>query len=310
MTLGAIDQLILGTNPFSGVDHFSSERASERLLAVTTESAARVFDAAVEAGASGFNFERSSSRLLFREIEKRHWSSKLGLYPMLPGDTGGLLRAYRSEGVQAASKVFLEGLKWEAKTKAVIQGGLSWLTSNPLRALRLYIDVELGRLTQEAPKGAPVRAVLLHELVTDLSVALGARELIKEYHEHIRDRHRLRPGYVTRNLPSFVNFCTESGVDLTDAAIMTPFNPLGFQMAPSRADCEHILGSLGKSRIIAISVLAAGQLSPQEASRYIIERKQVRSVCLGASTIAHARESFAEFRRAFSDAIDAPVTRS
>jgi hypothetical protein len=63
-------------------------------------------------------------------------------------------------------------------------------------------------------------------------------------------------------------------------------------MCPSKEKCEHVLKSLVKPSLVAISVLAAGYLKPREALEYIGTLPNVKGLALGVSKEAHAKETF------------------
>ncbi|MCL5067744.1 MAG: hypothetical protein M1368_05250, partial [Thaumarchaeota archaeon] len=96
----------------------------------------------------------------------------------------------------------------------------------------------------------------------------------------------------TRNLVKFVEFCDECSISLNDIVIMTPINRLGFQMTPSKEECEKCLRRKPEANIIGMSVLAAGQINLSEAVSYVRQFKSVRSIAIGVSSQAHAEETF------------------
>jgi hypothetical protein len=63
-------------------------------------------------------------------------------------------------------------------------------------------------------------------------------------------------------------------------------------MNPSKTECEKTLESIPESLVIAISILAAGYLTLQEASDYIASLPNLRGVAVGISKEKHARETF------------------
>ena len=76
---------------------------------------------------------------------------------------------------------------------------------------------------------------------------------------------------------------------------MAPFNPIGFQMSPSREQCEKALET-SNAQVVAMSVFAAGAVRPAEAVQYVRRHPKLRSVILGASSEKHIQESFALFK--------------
>jgi hypothetical protein len=79
---------------------------------------------------------------------------------------------------------------------------------------------------------------------------------------------------------------------MREVAIAAPFNKVGFQMNPLREDCEKMLAELPQPNVIAISILAAGYLSPSEAIDYLATLPNIKGVAVGVSKESHARETF------------------
>jgi len=72
--------------------------------------------------------------------------------------------------------------------------------------------------------------------------------------------------------------------------IMASFNSAGFQMNPSREECERCLREYDVD-VLAMSTLAAGYLKPKEAYEYLFSLPNIKSVVVGVSTKEHARET-------------------
>ena len=78
---------------------------------------------------------------------------------------------------------------------------------------------------------------------------------------------------------------------LSDIIIMTPFNSIGFQMNPSRQSCEECLSKMNDANVIAMSILAGGYLSLDQATTYIKTLSKLSGVVIGVSTADHAGEN-------------------
>ena len=78
--------------------------------------------------------------------------------------------------------------------------------------------------------------------------------------------------------------------------IATQFNKAGFQMNPSRDECEKTLSSLSFPIVVGISVLAAGYFKPPEAADYLASLENLKGIAVGVSTMNQARETFALFQ--------------
>ena len=77
--------------------------------------------------------------------------------------------------------------------------------------------------------------------------------------------------------------------------IMASFNKAGFQMNPSREECERCLREHDVD-VLAMSTLAAGYLKPKEAYEYLFSLPNIESVVVGVSTKEHAEETFGIIR--------------
>ena len=109
----------------------------------------------------------------------------------------------------------------------------------------------------------------------------------------------IKPGFNTRNFAYLVNKLNEWDIRARDVVIAAPFNKVGFQMDPSKAECEKALASLDEANVIAISILAAGYLKPVEAADYIQSLPNILGVAAGVSKEQHARETFKLFENGF-----------
>jgi len=295
-TTPEIDRYLLGDNPFIGVDHLSQERARERLKWIDTDRIVEVIDTAFASGAQGLLF--STHPIMYdalKRIKARSDSPAFGLYPLLPY-AQSYVRTATEKGIIGLAQEVLSRLSWRARAKALAGGALSLASIDPKGILVRYIDAELDILSRNAPDGATLKSVFLHEILTDLGTSFQAAELIQAYANHILDNYCVKPGFATRNFPKFVGFATASGLRLDQIVILTPFNSAGFQMNPSREACEQTLAQLPDANMIAMSILASGYLRLNDALEYIAKQKAIRSFVVGVSTQAHARETFSQMR--------------
>ena len=136
---------------------------------------------------------------------------------------------------------------------------------------------------------------MLHEIITDMALALDLDWLFKSYVDFML-KSQLEPGFNTRNFAYLVRKFRDWGLDLSETMIAAPFNKAGFQMNPSRTECEKALEDLSEHNIIAISILAAGYLKPQEAIDYIVTLPNIKGAAVGVSKEQHAHETFKLFK--------------
>jgi hypothetical protein len=295
-----LDQLILGVNPFSNVDHFLRERARERSTRLDKNKISETLLRAFESGARGFNFATDETGFaLLKNLGACGYNGEIGLYPMIP-DTQTYVSAQLAGGTMGVISQALGNLSLTGRAKAILQGGLSIVTADPIRAIRILIDVEINRLLNAIPENAKLRSVLIHDSITDTAIALGASEILQMYADHVWDSYKVWPGFVTRNFPFFVEFCERSNVSLDRIVIMTPFNRMGFQMTPTREACEKTLANMKTPNVVAMSILAGGQLGLNDALGYLANLRNLKSVVVGTSSPGHAKETFGEMSKVFS----------
>ena len=74
------------------------------------------------------------------------------------------------------------------------------------------------------------------------------------------------------------------------------FNKSGFQMNPSKNECEDYLHQY-KGKVVAMSILAGGYIGLKEAYDYISSQEKIRDVVIGVSNAEHAKQSFDLFSK-------------
>lgn len=284
-------QLLLGDNPFNGVDHLSQERLRAR-MSLGIDDIAGIISTAVDNGATGFTFSTTPKMLEVLRAMKNHGiSKKFDLFPVIP-DVGAYFQLVAEKGMLGAMLGKLGGLSAPSKVQSVFGGGLALLSQSPTRILRAYAGTETSLVQTALPIGARIRSLFLHEIGTDLLVSLEMTDLFEAYVQAVRDNLKVVPGFVTRNFPRFIDFIQKCDFDLRDYFVLTPFNSMGFQMNPSKDDCERTLTNANGASVIAMSILAGGHLNLNEALEYIHRLPTRISVAVGVSTARHAQETF------------------
>jgi hypothetical protein len=292
-TLGKPDEFVLlvGDNPFHGISHLSQERARARSTeAATPEKAAELVMVSLENGANGFMFSVSETTLsILRKIREAGKIGELELYAIVP---------YAFEYVRVATQTGTPGLVKRFAKQIAVSGDIramgvglgAVMKADPKALLETYLSYELSRI-KSAAKHAKPASILLHEVVTDMSLGLNLRWLFESYIEFML-KHGIVPGFNTRNFPYLVKRFKEWNIDLLQTFIATPFNKVGFQMNPSRPDCERTLKDMPKPNVLAISILASGYIPTREAVEYVAALPNIKGVSVGVSKEKHAVETF------------------
>jgi hypothetical protein len=282
-----IDRFLLGDNPFIGVNHLSQEKSRDTSLGV--EAICNVITAALESGAQGLAFSVHSNMYnALKGLKEQGYYKRFGLYPVFP-DAYSNVRAASEKGMVGLISDMFGKMDLGTKARSMVSGGLGALTMDPSRIMRTYLDAQLSIFMKVAPVGARLKAVFLHEIITDLIVSFNLRDIFLDFVGFVSDSLNASPGFVTRNFARFSEFVTENSKNFV---VMTPFNKVGFQMNPSREACEKGLAQFPDSSVIAMSVLASGYLGLGEAAGYLKTLQKQVSCVVGVSSEVHARETF------------------
>jgi hypothetical protein len=289
--------LLVGDNPFLNISHLSQRKARERLEDPSDPVfAASLLRLALENGANGFTFSMCDSNLsILDHLDLDGLPGGLGLYPVVPYAFEYVQKATQRGGISGLVKKLGWDMVKSGNLESLVYGALTTLTANPKSLLKAYLGYELSRLDSYVSDQVRLESVLLHQVVTDMSLALNLDWLFKEYVAFL-SRKKITPGFNTGNFVYLVKKFFEWKIDLGKVLILSPFNKVGFQMTPSMEECEESLRILPAPIVIAMSVLAAGFVPPKEAAEYISTLPNIRGVALGVSKAKHAKETFQVFR--------------
>jgi len=281
-------ELLLGDNPFFGVDNLSQERArkkSEKLNQL--ENIVEIMHYVENLGVKGFvvSTHPQLKHLIKYLKTESDLLEKFEFYPILPYAQGYVSKA-AEKGIMGGMNEILSSGSISGKLKIVMQGSIGFIKKDVRKLLETFIDIELLPL-HEVKKNI----VFLHDGLTDLALGLGMKDVIETFVNRIKDNYNVKPGLVTKNFPSLVGFLENCDIDVP--TIMTSFNPIGYQMNPSRIECEK---QILKTKVIAMNTLAAGYVKPLESFEYL-SKFGLSSIVVGMSTKEHAQETISAFKK-------------
>jgi hypothetical protein len=90
------------------------------------------------------------------------------------------------------------------------------------------------------------------------------------------------------NLPQLVDFLLQCGIE--NPIVCSSINKIGYLMNPDKTSYEDAI-TTKPFRPMAMSILASGAVSPEEAVEYVSAQKNIRSIVFGASSKAHIQET-------------------
>jgi len=284
--------LLVGDNPFHGISHLSQEQARVRGKAmIYPEYAANLVVTSLENEANGFMFSVSETTLSILQIlHEREGDKRPGLYALVPY-AFEYVRLATQLGTSGLAKKFAKQIMVSGNVRAIAMGLKGVIRMDPVTLLKTYLIYEISRIKSSAGKQANLESLLLHEIITDMGLALNLDWLFKSYVDFML-KLGIKPGFDTRNFAYLVKKFNGWGINFHDVIIAAPFNKVGFQMDPSKRECETALATLDEPNVIAISILAAGYLKPLEAIEYIESLPNIKGVAVGVSKEQHARETF------------------
>lgn len=281
-------EILLGDNPFFGIDHLSQERARQRMQVINTFSKITdVMEYVSSFGVKGFvvSTHPHMKELIKHMEENTSILQKYEFYPILPYAQGYVAKVTEKGIMNTINEVLSQG-NIQTRVKIILKGSTSFLKKDFEKLFQTFIDVELLPFHQVKKK-----AIFLHNVITDLAVSLNMKKIIQSFTDHVEKQYGVKPGLVTLNFPKTVNALKNWNIEIP--AIMTSFNPIGYQMNPSKDDCENFLS---EANVVAMNILAGGFLKPKESFEYI-SKLDINSVVLGMSSKEHAKETIEIFQK-------------
>jgi hypothetical protein len=293
--------LLVGDNPFHGISHLSQERSRARDRRIdSVDYAAELVRISCENGADGFMFTVSDTTLSIIEALRESGTIRnMELYAIVPYSYEYVRIATQTGGVSGLAKKIGKQIALSGNVRGILMG-LKGIVFTDLGAiLKTYVTYEVSRIKSAAGNETRLNSILLHEVVTEMALAYGLDWLFKGYIDFMINMG-INPGFETRNFAYLVHKFKEWHIDFRDCVIATPFNKAGFQMNPSKTECEEALVSIADSKVVAMSVLAGGYIKPVDAFEYLRSLSNISGVVVGVSKESQARETFGLIREAYS----------
>ncbi|MFA5572452.1 MAG: hypothetical protein WDA42_05040 [Candidatus Bathyarchaeia archaeon] len=291
--------LLVGDNPFHGISHLSQERARTRPLnnQCYTEYGANILRLSLENGANGFMFSVDETTLsIIKHLSSTYNGDKMRLYAIVPYAYEYVRKSTQTGGVSGLLLGLTRDMVFSSNLKVIATnvGGLARIDLSTL--LKTYVTYEMSRIKSVIGKNMRLQTIMLHEIITDMVLALNMKYLCKEYINFL-GKKQVRAGFETRNFPYLVSKFREWGIDFSNLTLTSAFNKVGFQMCPSQQECVESLKHARDAEIIAMSVLAAGYLKPSEAIEYVSNLKGISGLVIGVSKEQQATETFRLFSK-------------
>jgi hypothetical protein len=268
-----MDRILFGDNQFFGVNHVSDEKS--RQMSIKYRHDEVILNTLKIANSSGINtfmcttHDRMISIVNHMVNDER--LQKMDIYPCLPY-AHKYANAVTELGVLGTVKQYLPG----NYISSLFKGGVAFLSKDYISMMELMIDAELKMF-----KHTSTPVIFLQNVVTDLLLGLGMKDVLKSFHMHIIKKYNAEPGYITMNMPKLTEMLLSVGI--THPIICSSINIDGFRMSGGKKMYESYLRE-GKSRNIAMQIFSGGNTSPRKAIEYVCSLPNIESILFGSSS--------------------------
>jgi hypothetical protein len=188
--------------------------------------------------------------------------------------------AVTEHGMIDALRMFLPD---DGALGAMVKGGVALANKDVRAIMQLLIDAEMKMF-----HGLSTPVIFIQNIVTDLLLGIGMKDALKVFADHVRDKYKAEPGFITMNLPKLLDVLDELKID--NPIVCANINKIGFRMCGGVETYEKAIATR-RFRPIAMSVLASGALSPKEAIAYVCRQPRIESIVFGASSRANIRQT-------------------
>lgn len=284
-----IDKIVFGDNQFFGINHRSQEKAEELAKRFSdVKNILKVYDDAIDCGVNAIMLNSNQKAIeitdFFRENKAKY--GNLTWYPSIPYPHKYADMVNELGMIPALKEALFKNNTGMGMLSMIGKGATVAFTKDGMKMLEMLIDVEYKMF-----KGLDVKVLFLQNVITDLLLGYGIKDVFEHYCEYIWKKHKVIPGFITLNMPYLKNKLEEWGID--EVCICSSINAAGFNMYPSREEYERVIAAndCSKYQLMAMNVLASGSITPQQSFDYV-NNLNIQSVVFGASSKEHIKSSF------------------
>jgi len=275
-----MDRLLFGDNQFFGVNHMSEEKARQQMMRFQkTDAIMDVIDTAYDAGIRTFMCT-THDRIAEVAARVRADSSRYRDSPFSPRMPypHKYANAVTEHGMVGALNTFMPpgGI-----FSAALAGGKALATKDIDGMAKVLIDMEMKMFA-----GTRTPVIFVQNVFADLLLGMGFTRALKLFHDHVVEKYRVEPGFITMNLPMMLEALEKEGIERP--IICANINKIGFRMSGGFDAYLDALES-GRVRAVAMSVYASGAIPADEAIHWVSELPGVESIVFGASSANNIR---------------------
>lgn len=283
-----IDKVVFGDNQFFGINHMSQEKAqqlAEKFFDI--KNIYRVYDMAFEAGIKAvmLNSNDKAKEICSHFRDNSSIYNDISWYPSIPYPHKYANLVAEKGILPAVNEVLFKDNSAMGVLGMMAKGGMAVLGKDAIKMMQMLIDVEMKMF-----KGLNVKVVFLQNIITDLMLGYGIKEVFYEYCEYIRKKYNALPGLITQNMPFMLGKLNEWGIK--EVVVCSSFNKIGYLMSPDVDSYVQAARNNNPSeyQLMAMSTLASGAIPAREAYDFI-NKQNIQSVVFGASGKGNIEET-------------------
>jgi hypothetical protein len=269
-----MERILFGDNQFFAVNHISDEKSRAQAIKFKNDSAImKVLDDAMDAGINTFmctTHDRIANICdIIRANPEKYRDFKI--YPCMPY-AHKYANAVTELGVVGTLKEYVPGNFFGS----LFKGGMAVISKDFISIMELLIDAEMKMF-----KGIDTPVIFLQNVITDLLLGLGMKDLLIAFAKHIENKYNAEAGFITMNLPQLLPVLEEGGIK--NPIICASINKVNFRMSGGKDLYEEVLKQ-GRARVIAMQVLGGGAIPAKEALEYVSKLPNIEAILFGASS--------------------------
>ena len=276
-----MDRILFGDNQFFGVNHVSDEKSRAQAIKFKEDKTIlKTLDIAIDEGIGTFmctTHDRIGNVCnLIRQTPEKY--TNFNIYPCMPY-AHKYANAVTELGIVGTLKEYVPGNFFVS----LFKGGIAFVSKDYMSMMELLIDAEMKMF-----KGINTPVVFIQNVLTDLLMGLGMKDVLKAYHDYIIKKYNAEPGYITMNMPKLLDMLESVGIK--NPIVCSSINVDGFRMSGGKALYEQTLKTR-QVRAIAMQVLSGGATPVKDAIQYVCGLPNIESILFGASSRGNIHET-------------------
>lgn len=276
-----MERILFGDNQFFAVNHISDEKSRAQSIKFKDNSAIlKTLDYAIDAGINTFmctTHDRIANICNDIRADAEKYKN-FKIYPCMPY-AHKYANAVTELGIAGTLKQYVPG----NIVGSLFKGGMAFLSKDYLSMMELLVDAEMKMF-----KGIDTPVIFLQNVITDLLLGLGMKDILVAFYHHIEKKYNAEAGFITMNMPKLLAVLESAGIE--NPIICSSINKVGFRMSGGEELYRKTLHTK-KLRAIAMQIFAGGAISPREAINYINSLPNISSILFGASSKTNIQET-------------------